>query len=324
MLFSSIVICTKKCYNIIVMIMIAKDTLITKQRRIKSKFLKNYGVKYKFYPRGYKKICDTLDTWIDVNYMSMHEDGRMNISIPKEYEGKLPVVVWIHGGGYTGGDKIRSSIFCRTLASYGFMVINMNYHLAPEAKYPTPIIQFYEMLNYLNGHLDDYPMDLTNVFIGGDSAGAQLASQIGAIETNSVLAQSMGINQRLGENLRGLLLCCGLYNMDNIVETKFPLIDLFLYWYTGHKNFLEFPHIDEMSTTKNVTEAYPDVFITCGNRDYFYSQATEFCSVLDEKNVKYDFISTKGKHESQYHLRFKEARATLDLMVEFIKKSIKK
>lgn len=304
------------------MYMIAKDTLITKQRQLKSKFLKNYGVNYKFYPKNYRKIRSSIDSWVDINYMSMYEDGRMNIYTSKDYDELLPVIIWIHGGGYTGGDKIRSSVFCRTVASKGFLVINMNYHLAPEAKYPTPIIQFYEMINYLKGHMDDYPMDLSKIFIGGDSAGAQIASQIGVIETNEEFAILMDINPKLGDALKGLLLCCGLYNMDNILETKFPLIDIYLNWYTGYNNFLEFDRINELSTIKNITEKYPNTFITCGTKDRFYNQALELHDTLNEKGVPNTFIITKGMHESQYYLRHKEPMETLDAMVEFIKNNV--
>ncbi|MGG4106032.1 alpha/beta hydrolase [Paenibacillus lautus] len=62
------------------------------------------------------------------------------------------------------------------MASKGYAVVNMNYEVAPEARYPAPVVQTTEVYQHLK-ELTDYPsLDLDRLIVGGDSAGAQIAS----------------------------------------------------------------------------------------------------------------------------------------------------
>ena len=56
----------------------------------------------------------------------------------------------------------------------GYVVVNVNYALAPNYKYPTPLIQFDDAIQFIKHNKDRFPIDLDQVVIGGDSAGAQL------------------------------------------------------------------------------------------------------------------------------------------------------
>ena len=78
----------------------------------------------------------------------------------------------------------------------GYVVVNVNYALAPNYKYPTPLIQFDDAIQFIKHNKDRFPIDLDRVVIGGDSAGAQLTSQYVAMQTNSSLRSEMGFEQR--------------------------------------------------------------------------------------------------------------------------------
>ena len=63
----------------------------------------------------------------------------LDVYRPREKQGKLPVIVNIHGGGWVYGDKDLYQFYGMTLAQRGFAVVNFTYRLAPEAKYPAPL-----------------------------------------------------------------------------------------------------------------------------------------------------------------------------------------
>ena len=84
------------------------------------------------------------------------ENSVINIYYPKNAQGPLSVVVWLHGGGYVLGDKEATKEYAMTLASHGYVVANVNYALAPEHKYPTPVVQVNQALNYLNSNAPKY------------------------------------------------------------------------------------------------------------------------------------------------------------------------
>ena len=54
----------------------------------------------------------------------------------------MPCIVWVHGGAYAGGDKEDVTAYAKHLASFGYIVISMNYSLAPKAQYPTPLLNW--------------------------------------------------------------------------------------------------------------------------------------------------------------------------------------
>ncbi len=82
------------------------------------------------------------------------------------------------------------------------------------------------------------PIDFNQVIIGGDSAGAQLASQFTAIQTNDRLREAMKFDQSFRPlQIKGAILFGGFYNMQTVRETEFPRIQLFMKSYTGEEDW---------------------------------------------------------------------------------------
>lgn len=99
---------------------------------------------------------------------------------------KYPVVVNVHGGGFVkGGKQYRKSICCE-YAREGFFVYNVNYRLAPQYPMPSAVFDVINALNKLPELAKDYPLDLSNVTLTGDSAGAfyALAAVIASFNDN--------------------------------------------------------------------------------------------------------------------------------------------
>lgn len=236
----------------------------------------------------------------------------------------LPVILWIHGGGYVGGSKDSRQDYAMALANAGYVVANIDYALAPDQLYPGPVLQANDALEYLARHANEYGGDMNRLFIGGDSAGAQIASQITAVISNDALAAAMNIKPAVySEQLQGALLMCGLYNMETVRATGFPNIDLFLNTYTGAEKFETFPRITEMSTVHHITPDYPPVFITVGDGDAFSSQSLELAQALESQNVAVESVFFEGsgknlKHEYQYALDTVDAQETLEKTLNFL------
>ena len=70
------------------------------------------------------------------------------------------------------------------LAQRGFTFVNFNYRLAPEYKYPTALEDINQVFLFIRDHAEEYAIDTNNIFVVGDSAGAQLATQYLIICTN--------------------------------------------------------------------------------------------------------------------------------------------
>lgn len=92
-----------------------------------------------------------------------------------------PAVLMIHGGGWAIGDKWTLRTYCDRLAQLGFVVVNMNYRLAPQHQFPRQVDDVRQVLLQLVEHSDDWKIDLSRVGMFGYSAGGHLSALIGVL-----------------------------------------------------------------------------------------------------------------------------------------------
>lgn len=91
---------------------------------------------------------------------------------------KLPVMFWIHGGGWVVGDKGDVAIKPRVLTERGFVFVSTNYRLLPDVTMDVLIRDVAKSLGWVHRNISQYGGDPNRIFVGGHSAGAQLAALI--------------------------------------------------------------------------------------------------------------------------------------------------
>jgi len=88
----------------------------------------------------------------------------------------LPLLVWMHGGGWVFGTiDTHDRLVRQYAAEAGFATVSIDYALAPEAKFPTALLECEAVLRHIVAHAQDWGIDPERVVIGGDSAGGNLA-----------------------------------------------------------------------------------------------------------------------------------------------------
>jgi acetyl esterase/lipase len=90
----------------------------------------------------------------------------------------LPVVLWIHGGGWQTGDKSDVQIKPQVFAEKGFVFVSTNYRLLPSVDMATIVRDVAKSVHWVHDHIADYGGDPKRIFVMGHSAGAQLAALI--------------------------------------------------------------------------------------------------------------------------------------------------
>lgn len=104
----------------------------------------------------------------------------------------LPLLLYLHGGGFTIGSSATHDILCRELARLaGCMVVSLDYRLAPEHRFPTASNDAWDALRWLAGHAASLGADPARLAVGGDSAGGTLAA------VNAIEARDAGLPLRL-------------------------------------------------------------------------------------------------------------------------------
>ena len=108
-----------------------------------------------------------------------HKRHVLDIYTPENPAGKsLPVMFWIHGGGWQAGDKSDVALKPKALTERGFVFVSTNYRLLPEVKIDELIGDVARSVGWVHRNIARYGGDPTRIFVGGHSAGAQLAALI--------------------------------------------------------------------------------------------------------------------------------------------------
>ncbi len=102
----------------------------------------------------------------------------LDLYLPRAANGKLPLVVWIHGGGWKSGSK-ENFRPAQPLLNEGFAVASINYRLSGEAKFPAQIDDCKAAIRYLRAHAAEYGIDPARIGVFGSSAGGHLVALLG-------------------------------------------------------------------------------------------------------------------------------------------------
>ncbi|MCE0767744.1 alpha/beta hydrolase [Pseudonocardia kujensis] len=98
-------------------------------------------------------------------------------------ERALPMLVWLHGGGWALGSVDNSDLTSRMIANEaGCVVVSVDYRLAPEHKFPVPFEDCLEAVRWVAGHGEEIGGDPTRLAVGGESAGANLAAAVALVD----------------------------------------------------------------------------------------------------------------------------------------------
>jgi acetyl esterase/lipase len=104
-----------------------------------------------------------------------HERQVLDVYAPAGAK-NLPVVFWIHGGGWQTGDKKQVELKPRAFTEKGFVFVSTNYRLLPSVDMGTLIRDVAKAAGWVHAHIAEFGGDPRRMFVMGHSAGAQLAA----------------------------------------------------------------------------------------------------------------------------------------------------
>ena len=106
-----------------------------------------------------------------------HERNHLDLYLPEKPEGRLPLVCWIHGGGWSAGSKDDCpAVF---LAAKGYAVASINYRLSQHAIFPAQIEDCKAAIRWLRANAAQHHIDPDHVGVWGSSAGGHLVAMLG-------------------------------------------------------------------------------------------------------------------------------------------------
>lgn len=206
---------------------------------------------------------------------------------------KLPVIVYVHGGGFVVGSVDTHDRVCRLLATHaGAAVVSVDYHLSPESVYPTNIQEVVAVAKYLHEHGDEKGIDGNDLSFAGDSGGAVLS-----------FAANLWLRDEEGDNsfVKTMLLYYGFYGLTDSksrrlygwLEDGMREEDLLYYnkiWLFGEKEGTDAelrekmaaPYVDMLHN--DLKTSMPAVFLS----------AAELDPLRDDSECMYEALNANG------------------------------
>jgi acetyl esterase len=109
-----------------------------------------------------------------------------------EGDGPHPVMIWIHGGGWTVGSAELADTTARDLCQRAScIVVNVDYRLAPEHRFPTAVDDVIAVNRWVQSTIASHGGDPTRVAVGGDSAGGNLAAVLSQEMPTTLVHQAL-------------------------------------------------------------------------------------------------------------------------------------
>lgn len=242
-----------------------------------------------------------VETVENLSYGSCDKWHLLDLYRPKDKEGKLPVLLNIHGGAWVYGDKKVYAPYCMYLAAQGFAVVNASYRLAPKHTFPAPLEDVGSIMEWVVTNAKQYHLDLRNLFFVGDSAGAHLATAYTAIQLNSDYAKEfpkITVSPKFVP--KALVLNCGVFDMEGEVEHRGVLLTPFLTDILGAKPTTS--SIKKMSPVQYITPDFPPVYLATSNGDFLRKHSHRLKEVLEQKKIDFVFKEYGNNKKTQGHV----------------------
>ena len=264
-------------------------------------------------------VFEGIERVDDLQYGDDQQWNVLDVYRPQKRNGKLPVIILIHGGNWCYGTKDTYQYYGMGLAQHGFAVVNASYRLAPQVVFPAELDDINRFVTWTTIHANEYGFDLDTAFLCGDSAGGQMALQYLTIWANPNYRKLFGYEQPQIKFRAGVLNCAPYFMLTQKLWTSTKA------YYTD--DIMQ--HQQAMIGTENYfSDQIPPLFIATAIHDYLRDDSMIFSGFLMAKNHPhiakvYGDEDHQLKHDFMINQTSALAKqATLD-EIQFMKKYIK-
>ncbi len=281
----------------------------------------------------------------DIQYSERYANGYFDLySDSDDFSEAKPVFIYVHGGYWVYGDKVNGNPNTEEIEGYykvvnrlvdeGFNVIAVNYALAPEYSYPTPVHQMEDLAVFLKARGAEYGLDASRIVFGGGGSGAQIAAQFVITQTNEEYAKALHIEQIFTDDeIKAVYLGTALLDPSKVTDSDVFFVDYFLYQMA--RSYFSVGSLEKDARTAqaniitHVTEDFPATYITDGNYMSYYSQARKLAEKFDKLNVEYEMLDfNDDKYEGELIMQGYDIQATefadmnLEKMTSFLTEQV--
>jgi len=268
---------------------------------------------------------DDIIRFDNISYGVHGVDNLLDIYVPKGTNKPLPTIINIHGGGWVYGNKEIYQYYCMGLAQRGFTVVNINYRVAPETRFPGAVEDINNALKFIEKHGAEYFADKDRLVLVGDSAGGQLVSHFATILTNEAFAKLFDF-EAAKVTVKALGLNCGTYDGRSMALRRND--EVFLEYIDCVDKTPDDALLERVDALKYMNGSFPPSYIMSAECDFLLSCAQPMYDYLTELGVPCEIKIYGDKtrpeigHDFHVDCRLKEAKICNDNECEFFKRFV--
>jgi len=151
----------------------------------------------------------------------------LDLYLPKKTDGKpLPLIIWIHGGAWKGGDRFHGSAV--PMATHGYAVAAIEYRFSQKALFPAQIQDCQAAVRWLRANAATYGIDPDHIGVWGSSAGGHLAALVGTAGGSKAFP-AVGGNETVSDRVQAVCDFYGPADFTTVVDqaAKEPVKNIF-------------------------------------------------------------------------------------------------
>jgi acetyl esterase len=238
---------------------------------------------------------------------------RADVAVPRG-PGPHPVVIYLHGGGWSFGSPVSFRKLGMQFAEAGYLTINLDYRLAPEHPFPAALEDTIFAIGWASTNASRWNGDGRRIAIGGDSAGANLA-----------LSALTSVSRELRSLVRAALLFYGAYDLEATAERTRSILGLqqqLRTYVSGNERLLGDPRVSPLNAV--APGILPPCFILAAGTDsWCLADSLALAQRLTGVASPYELHVMEGMpHGFMQMSTLDGCRAAMRLMWEFLARSV--
>lgn len=238
--------------------------------------------------------------------------------------GPWPMVVWVHGGGWRGGFKELGEHTARQIAASGYVVLSINYRLAPDDPFPAGIEDCLGAIVWAKREAARFNGDPSRVAIAGESAGGNLAALAAYAADAGVFSPTGARPGDPDPFVRAVIPVYGAFDLGSLAKEGGERAE------QRAKLFAQYLPNGEADYAKASPVTYldphdPPTLLICGDADHLHQQSLDFLPRLEENRIDHEFFEPKGAEHAfiVWEWDSENAKVAYRRMVEFLDAKLK-
>lgn len=228
---------------------------------------------------------------------------KLDLFLPKGHK-NYPVLFFIHGGGWTSGDRWQYGMVGQVFAKNGVGVVVISYRLSPQVQHPGHIEDVARAFAWTHKNIEKYGGRADQIFISGQSAGGHLTALL-ATNEQFLKAQNLSL-----KNIKGAMPMSGIYTFE--------------IWRNERVVGKGKEAMESASPIKHISGKEPPFIILYAEKDFpgCGKMSHDLCDALKSKKVEAECIEIKDRNHVSimFKLMMSETDPTTQALLEFIAK----